>query len=76
MSNLSKQKRDELISFIEQLREKHTDDTSLIALNEIENILNEKKYGLVWEEHLERVDEELKHNIPVFTEIKDTKILK
>lgn len=76
MSNLSKQKRDELISFIEQLREKHTDDTSLIALNEIENILNEKKYGLVWEEHLERVDEELKHNIPVFTEIKDKKILK
>lgn len=74
MSNLSQRKREEMIAFLNRLREEHTDDTSMIAINEIENFINEKKYGLVWEEHSERVDEEMVHNIPVFREVDDKKI--
>lgn len=74
MSNLSKKKRDEMIGFIEKLRTEHKDDVSMIVLNEIESFITEKKYGLVWEKHTERVDEEMIHNIPVFTEKEDKKI--
>ena len=41
---------------------------------EEQNALNEKKYGLVWEEHSEKVDEMLEHNIPVFVENVERKI--
>ena len=44
------------------------------AITEIENALNEKKYGLVWEEHSEKVDEMLEHNIPIFIEDETRKI--
>lgn len=37
----------------------------------IEYELTKKKYGLVWEEHEERVDEELKTQIPTFEEVKE-----
>lgn len=67
MANLSKIKRDEMIAFLEQLKQEHTDDASIRAFNEIKNHLLEKKYGLVWEEHSEEVDEMLKENIPVLT---------
>ncbi len=33
-------------------------------------MLNSKKYGLVWEEHPEKVEEEMKSKIPVFLENK------
>ena len=36
----------------QSLKQTHSDDVSIIALNEIENALLNKKYGLVWEEHL------------------------
>ncbi|WP_025729097.1 site-specific DNA-methyltransferase [Atopobacter phocae] len=74
MSNLSQIKRQEMLDYINQLKEIHSDDESIIALNNIENALTEKKYGLVWEEHSEKVDEMLEHNIPVFTEIGEMKI--
>ena len=48
-------------------KQEHTDDASIRAFNEIKNHLLEKKYGLVWEEHSEEVDEMLKENIPVLT---------
>lgn len=51
MSNLSQIKRQEMLDYIHQLKEIHSDDESIIALNSIENALTEKKYGLVWEEH-------------------------
>lgn len=41
---------------------------------EIENELIEKKYGLVWEKYVEKVDEDIKNNVPVFKEIKDKSI--
>ena len=67
MANLSKLKRDQMIAFLEKLKEAHSDDTSIQAFNEIENHIRDKKYGLVWEEHSEQVDELLKENIPILT---------
>lgn len=67
MANLSKLKRDKMIAFLDELKQKHTDDESICAFNEIENHLLEKKYGLVWEEHSEEVDDLLKENIPILT---------
>ena len=64
-----------MMEFLLKLKEEHKDDDSvLIALGEIEAELNEKKYGLVWEEHEEAVDVMMKENIPVFTECTDKEI--
>ena len=75
MTNISKQKREKMILFLEKIKKQHNDDESIIALNEIEKVLTDKKYGLVWEEHTERVDEEMKTKIPVFIEDKDREIV-
>ena len=68
-------KTKEMLDDISKLKEIHNDDESIIALKEIENALTEKKYGLVWEQHSEKVDEMLKDNIPVFTEDEGKKIV-
>ena len=65
MPNLSQIKRQRMLDFLEMLRKEHTDDESIRAFNEIENQLLDKKFGLVWEEHAEKVDEQLKESIPV-----------
>lgn len=54
--------------FHKYARNIRTTTRTLIAINEIENELNSKKYGLVWEEHEEAVDAQMKTHIPVFTE--------
>lgn len=64
-----------MLEYLNHLKEIHTDDESRIALSKIETALTEKKYGLVWEEHEEEVDKQLVHNIPVFREIEDKKIV-
>lgn len=74
MSNLSKIRRDKMIEFLETLKEQHSDDESLIAINQIEKELVSKRYGLVWEEHEEAVDVMMRDNIPVFTETKEREI--
>ena len=74
MANLSKIKRQKMLYYLEKLKEINNDDENIRAITEIENALNEKKYGLVWEEHLEKVDEELVHNIPIFVEDENRKI--
>ena len=74
MSNLSKIRRDKMIEFLETLKEQHSDDESLIAINQIEKELVSKRYGLVWEEHEEAVDVMMRDNIPVFTEVKEHEI--
>lgn len=74
MANLSQQRRKKMLAFLETLKEQHTDDDSLIALGEIEKELKSKKYGLVWEEHEEAVDVQMKTQIPVFTEVKEREI--
>ena len=67
MANLSKIKRDKMIAFLEELKKTHAEDDSIRAFDEIENHLREKKYGLIWEEHSEEVDELLEENIPILT---------
>ena len=74
MSNLSKIRRDKMIEFLETLKEQHSDDESLIEINQIEKELVSKRYGLVWEEHEEAVDVMMRDNIPVFTEVKEREI--
>ena len=73
--NLSKMKRDRMLAFLDIIREEHKDDDSVLAaLGEIENELNSKKYGLVWEKHEEAVDVKMQDSIPVFTEVMDREI--
>ncbi len=75
MANLSQQKRERMLQFLKTIREEHKDDDEvLIALGEIENELNAKKYGLVWEKHEEAVDVQMRDNIPVFTECVEKEI--
>lgn len=74
MANITKQKRDQMIAFLEELKREHSDDASVRAFNEIENHLTEKKFGLVFEEHTEEVDELLVDNIPVLSEDKEKRL--
>ena len=75
MANLSQQKRERMLALLQKIKEEHTDDDDmLVALGEIENELNSKKYGLVWEKHEEQVDRMMQDNIPVFTEVKEREI--
>lgn len=75
MANLSQQKRQRMLAFLQTLRDEHKDDDGvLIALGEIESELNAKKYGLVWEQHEEAVDVQMRTHIPVFTEDSDREI--
>lgn len=76
MANLSKIKRDEMIAFLERLKETHSDDASIQAFNQIENHIRDKKYGLVWEEHTEEVDELLRNNIPILSTDPDRRLCK
>lgn len=75
MANRSKRKRDEMLQFLEKLKSQHCDDESLMAINRIERELTAKKYGLLWEEHEEAAELQLKTHIPVFTEIEDREIV-
>ncbi len=74
-TNLSKEKREQILQNLETIKAKLSGDEDLIAtLNEVEHELKRKKYGLVWEEHIEKIDEEIKNKIPVFKEEKDLEI--
>ena len=69
MPNLSQEKRQRMLAFLDTIRQEHKDDDDvLIALGEIESELTAKKYGLVWEQHEEAVDVMMRTHIPVFTE--------
>ena len=75
MANLSQLKRQRMLAFLDTIREEYKDDDEvLIALGEIENELTSKKYGLVWEQHEEAVDVQMRDNIPVFTEVIEREI--
>lgn len=75
MANLSKIKRDKMIVYLNKLKELHNDDESIVALNEIENFLLNKKFGLIFEEHNEYVDLMLQENIAVFNEEKEMRLI-
>lgn len=77
-TNISKQKRDDLISKINKIREyllsaKQDENTEnlLSYLGEITKEINGKKYGLVFEEHREKIDEILEENVPYLEEQDD-----
>ena len=74
--NLSKQHRDDLIRKLCEIKKflEASKDANAVQLlrfaAEVEKEVCTKKYGLVFEEHKERVDVELEHNLPVLTEDK------
>lgn len=75
MANRSQEKRQRMLALLNTIKEAYKDDDEmLVALGEIENELNSKKYGLVWEKHEEEVDRMMRDNIPVFTEVKEREI--
>lgn len=74
-TNLSKIRREKMLNTISEIKKNITDEKMLTNLSMIENELTKKKYGLIWEEHEERVDRELETQIPTFGEIKDKEII-
>lgn len=76
-TNISKQKRDELIAKIGEIRkyissapQDENTGNLLTYLSDLEKDVNGKKYGLVFEEHREEIDEVLATHTPVLTEDK------
>ena len=76
--NISKQKREDLLSKVKEIRnfisnapQDENTGNLLSYLSEIEKDINGKKYGLVFEEHREDIDEVLDTHTPVLTEEPD-----
>lgn len=74
-TNLSKQKRDNLLSKISAIRayisaapQDENTGNLLTYLSDLEKDVNGKKYGLVFEEHQEAIDTVLAEHTPVLTE--------
>ena len=77
-TNISKKKRDDLLDKIKQIRafiaaapQDENTGNLLSYLSELEKDVNGKKYGLVFEEHREEIDEVLDTHTPVLTEDAD-----
>lgn len=77
-TNISKQKRDDLLHKIQEIRTyistaEQDDNTArlLSYLSDLAKDVNGKKYGLVFEEHREEIDEVLATHTPVLTEDRD-----
>lgn len=77
-TNISKQKREDLLNKIKEIRtfisaapQDENTGNLLSYLSDFEKDVNGKKYGLVFEEHREEIDEVLDSHTPVLTEEKD-----
>lgn len=77
-TNISKQKREDLLAKIKEIRnyiaaapQDENTGNLLSYLSDLEKDVNGKKYGLVFEEHREEIDEILDTYTPVLTEDKD-----
>lgn len=77
-TNLSKQKREDLLNKVKEIRafisaapQDENTGNLLSYLSDLEKDVNGKKYGLVFEEHREEIDEVLDTHTPVLTEEKD-----
>ena len=77
-TNISKKKRDDLLNKINQIRafiaaapQDENTGNLLSYLSDLEKDVNGKKYGLVFEEHREEIDEVLDTHTPVLTENAD-----
>lgn len=78
ITNISKQKREDLLAKIKEIRtfisnapQDENTGNLLSYLSDLEKDVNGKKYGLVFEEHREEIDEVLDTHTPVLTEDKD-----
>lgn len=74
-TNVDKIKREKLLNAIDKIEKNLKDEDLINSLALIKNEINKKKYGLFWEEHKERVDQELETKIPVLKENKKKRIL-
>lgn len=77
-TNISKQKREDLLNKIKEIRnyiatapQDENTGNLLSYLSDLEKDVNGKKYGLVFEEHREEIDDVLDTHTPVLTEEKD-----
>lgn len=73
-----KNEKDNAIQYVKKLLVQAREDNrneDIEKLEELVRLLHTKKYGLVWEEHAEIVEEEMKTKIPVFVEDADRKIV-
>lgn len=77
-TNISKQKREDLLAKIKEIRtfisaapQDENTGNLLSYLSDLERDVNGKKYGLVFEEHREEIDEVLDTHTPVLTEDKE-----
>lgn len=72
-----KNEKQESIDYVKSLIEQaRTDarDSDIPKLEKLIQLLNSKKYGLVWEEHAEKVEKEMITKIPIFLEDESKKI--
>lgn len=76
--NISKQKREDLLAKIKEIRtfisaapQDENTGNLLSYLSELEKDVNGKKYGLVFEEHREEIDEVLDTHTPVLTQVEE-----
>ena len=76
--NISRKRKEQLVDKIEEIRQyilTNAPNGELEGwLGEISAELKSHKYGLVFEEHMEKIDEMLLKNIPVFNEQKELQI--
>lgn len=73
-----KNEKDGAIAYVQELLKLAREDRRDEDVHKLENLIrliNTKKYGLVWEEHAELVEEEMKTKIPVFVEDDTKKIV-
>lgn len=79
MDRPSRNEKEEAIKYVKQLLNQARKDNrseDIGKLEELIRLLHTKKYGLVWEEHAEIVEEEMKTKIPVFIEDEHKKIIR
>lgn len=72
-----KNEKEGAIAYVQGLLKQAREERRNEDVDKLENLvrlLNTKKYGLVWEEHAELVEEEMKSKIPVFVEDEVKKI--
>ncbi len=77
-TNISKEKREILINKIKEIKQfiasspqDENTSTLLSYIADIEKDIKGKKYGLIFEEHKEAIDEKLQNNTPVLSEEKE-----
>lgn len=76
VQNLTEFKRMEYLDMIHQVRNKNKDNVEVNKiLNLFEKEINNRKYGLNWEEHIEKADVDVQKNIPLFVNVLDRNIV-